>query len=112
MRDIDSLTFGDIALAELPYSDWSRTKIRPVLILAKDKNDYLLMKITSVTDNKEPLDLEVHEDIENNLGEISVIKIKKIWNYSKEILLKKLWILDFKNCQIIKNNFKQFIDNL
>jgi len=75
MRDIDNLIFGDIALAELPYTDGSKTKIRPVLILTRDKNDYLLMKITSITDKKEQLDIEVSGDYENNLEAISVIKV-------------------------------------
>ena len=90
MKNIDNLTFGDIALAELPYTDGTKTKIRPVLILARDKNDYLLMKITSITDSKEQLDIEISSNYENNLEAISVIKVKKISTYSKEILLQKL----------------------
>ena len=112
MRDIDNLIFGDIALAELPYTDGSKTKIRPVLILTRDKNDYLLMKITSITDKKEQLDIEVSGDYENNLEAISVIKVKKISTYSKEILLQKLWVLWDKECGIVRKNLKEFVDNL
>lgn len=112
MKSIDNLTFGDIAVAKLPYTDGTNTKIRPVLILSRDRNDYLLIKITSIVDKKESLDIEISRDNENNLEETSLIKIKKIWTYSKEILLQSTGSLSHKDCELVRKNLKEFIDNL
>lgn len=111
MRNIDNFIFGDIVVADLPYADGLKTKIRPVLILAKDKNDYLLMKITSNTENRDPIDVSLHKDSYNNIEEEeSLIKIKKIWTRSKEILIQKIWILSDKHHELVKKSLQNFID--
>jgi len=112
MKNTDNLKFGDIVIADLPFSDGSKSKIRPVLVLAKDKNDYLIMKISSIIGESELLDLVLEQDNINNLLEKSVLKIKKIWNFSKEILIKKIWNLSVKHSKDLKNRIKDFVDQM
>ncbi len=112
MRNIDNLTFGDIALAEFPFSNGSRSKLRPVLILSKDRNDYLFMKISSVVEKKEHFDLIISSDTSNNLLNTSVFKVKKISSFSKEILFKKIGKLSPKHCKDTKDHLNAFIDQL
>ena len=78
LANIDNLVFGDIVIADLPYTDNSKTKIRPVLILSKDRDDYLLMKISSIVEKKETHDLIIIRDEENKLEGSSVFKTRKI----------------------------------
>ena len=43
-----SLAAGTIVLVEFPFSDLSRTKLRPAVVLAHvDRGDYLLCQVTS-----------------------------------------------------------------
>ncbi|HVW37479.1 MAG TPA: type II toxin-antitoxin system PemK/MazF family toxin [Pirellulales bacterium] len=49
-----ALSRGDVVLAELPYSDGSRTKLRPALVVQNDVNnrrlqDVILALVTSTT---------------------------------------------------------------
>jgi len=111
MNNIDNLTFGDIVIADLPFSDGSRTKIRPVLILAKDKYDYLVMKISSVIEKQDVLDILIDSDDENKLLEKSVFKIKKIWHFSKEILWKKIGKLSLQDSKEIKSTLVKFVQS-
>jgi hypothetical protein len=90
-KNIETCKFGDIVLANLPYiDDLTRYKLRPILILKKDRNDYLMMKITSQKDVKEAIDILVHPDDSNGLEEDSLFKIGKIVTYAKEILFAKI----------------------
>lgn len=90
MKIIDSYRFGDIVAATIPFSDGGMTKVRPVFILNKDKNDYLTIRMTSNIANKDSYDIEVIPDGENNLRISSLIKIKKISCFAKELFLKKI----------------------
>lgn len=111
-RNIDKLNFGDIALADLPFTDWSKSKIRPILIVKKDRDDYLLMKVSSKLDKQSDYDISLVPDEYNNLQETSLIKLEKIGVYAKEILLGKLWTLSGNHKSIIKEKLHSFIDDL
>lgn len=112
MKNTDNFIFGDIVAAEIPFSNLEETKIRPVLIISKDKDDYLIMKITSNTLNKSYNDLIIEVDNCNNLKTDSVIKILKIWSFSKEILRRKIWELNLENKNQVKENLINFIEKL
>jgi len=111
-KNIDNLSFWDIALAELPFTDWSKSKIRPILIVKKDRDDYLLMKISSQVQNISDFDIKITSDNENNLQETSIIKLEKLWVHAKEILIWKLWELSKADKKTTKNNLLKFIQSL
>lgn len=110
MKITDNYIFGDIVAGQIPFSDGSETKIRPVLILEKDKEAYLMLRITGNISNKEKYDLHLNTDTTNNLRAESLIKIKKIWNYSKKILTQKIWHLSPEHKREVKSALKSFID--
>lgn len=112
MRNIDSFVFWDVVAAEISFSNLEETKIRPVLIISKDWDDYLLMKITSNISNKSDFDLYIEMDNLNNLKANSIIKILKIWSFSKEILKKKIWELNYESKELLKRNLVNFISKL
>lgn len=112
MNNIDNLKFGDIVLADLPFSDGSQTKIRPVLILLKDRYDYLVMKVSSIVDKKQDVDLLITPDSSNKLLEDSVFKTKDIWKFSREILGRCIGELSTNDCHKIKKNLVYVMQNL
>jgi hypothetical protein len=51
------------------------------------------------------------KDSYNNIEEEeSLIKIKKIWTRSKEILIQKIWTLSDKHYGLVKKSLQDFID--
>jgi hypothetical protein len=97
--NIDNFKFWDIVSAEIPFTDWKTTKIRPILILKKEREDYLVLRISSVISSKEDFDIELSPDAINNLKITSLIKIGKIGLFHKYIMRK------------LKENMKKFIDS-
>lgn len=111
MKIIDNFSFGDIIIARIPFSDKSNTKIRPVLVLAKDRDDYLLMKISSVLNKKSNWDIVIPMNLSNWLRSDSIFKIKKIWSFSKEILWKKIGKLSLQDSKEIKSTLVKFVQS-
>lgn len=97
---------------KIPFSNLEETKIRPVFIILKDRDDYLLMKITSNISNKSDFDLHIEMDNLNNLKSNSIIKVLKIGSFSKEILKRKIWELDYNSKNLVKKNLVDFINKL
>ncbi|MDR2541255.1 MAG: type II toxin-antitoxin system PemK/MazF family toxin [Candidatus Peribacteria bacterium] len=112
MKNIDNFSFGDIVIASMPFSDGTSEKIRPVLILAKDREDYLFLKITTQIQKSEPFDIVLSPDSENHLKSISLIKTKKISTYTKEILHQKVGTLSDEDKQKVKANLISFLSQL
>ncbi len=110
MMSIDNFTFWDIVSAEIPFTDWTNTKIRPVLILYKDKEDYLVLRISSILPSMEDLDIKLVPNSENNLKTESIIKLKKIGLFNKYVLRKKIGILNWFQKDIVKKHMKKFVD--
>jgi mRNA-degrading endonuclease toxin of MazEF toxin-antitoxin module len=112
MKTTDKFSFGDIVSATMPFSDSSAGKIRPVLILTKDQDDYVFLKITTNISRKGAFDREIIPDEENGLRAISLIKMMKISTYTQEILHKKIGTLSTTDKQKIKKALQDFIDSL
>jgi len=47
MKNIDNCCFGDIILADYTFSDGTGSKLRPVLVLFRDREDITVLKMTS-----------------------------------------------------------------
>jgi mRNA interferase MazF len=112
MKTTDKFIFGDIVSATMPFSDLSAGKIRPVLILTKDQDDYVFLKITTNTSHQGDFDIEILPDNENGLRAISLVKMMKISTYTSEILHKKIGSLSVTDKQRIKRALQDFIDSL
>ncbi len=88
MKHIDHCKFGDIVLAEIPFVDnLLQTKLRPMLVLEKEQDDFLLIKITTQFKSKKKYDLILEVDADNNLQSPSLLKINKVSVFHKETLV-------------------------
>ena len=69
---------GDIVILPFPYSDLSKTKYRPALVLsALDNNDYILAQITSKNYNNYIISI-TQDDLESG-----TLLMESYINYSK-----------------------------
>ncbi len=82
---------GDVVLVEYPYTDLSRTKCRPALIVAVDNNDFLLAMITSSQygDNF-AIKIPNKELKTSNLEVVSWTRVRRIFTGSNKIIKKKI----------------------
>jgi mRNA-degrading endonuclease toxin of MazEF toxin-antitoxin module len=112
MKNTDNFAFGDIVLALVPYTDGVWNKLRPVVVLAKDRNDYVCLKITSQTEKKFWFDLQIEPDKENNLKCSSLIQITKVMSHTRQVLHCKLGALSLHDRENVKNTLKTFINGL
>ena len=83
---------GDIVIIPFPYSDLSKTKLRPALIVADlDNNEYILIQITSQEyDNKYTIKL-FNSDLKfGTLKVNSYLKYSKIFTASESIFFKSI----------------------
>ena len=107
-----SFVFWDIVAAEIPFTDGNSTKIRPILVLKRDREDYLVLRISSIIHSKDSYDIELLPDFENNLKSISLLKIGKIGLFHKYILRKKIGNISTLQKVQLKKNMKCFIEEL
>jgi len=83
---------GDIILIPYPYSDLSKSKQRPAVIISKNtanKQNYIVAKITSVIRNDKfsyPIE---KEDIDRELMYKSEVRINELFTVSPTIIIKK-----------------------
>ncbi len=84
---------SDIILVPFPFSDLSKNKVRPAVVLAHDKEDYTLVFITSVKPSSSYF-LEVKPSGENNLKPLSYIRYSKIASLDGKIVLGKIGSLE------------------
>jgi len=80
---------GEIYLAEVFFTDFSSSRVRPVLILSEEGQDVLFLPLT--TNLSQPGVLISSKDLEEgHLRKDSVVVVHKIGLLHKSLLLKKL----------------------
>lgn len=77
------MTKGEIVLAEFPYTDYLGSKIRPVLILAEEKEDVLGAFITGKFDDPDSDDLVLKADSNNKLKKDSRLRLFRLATIKK-----------------------------
>ena len=101
--------FGDIVTIDMKFTNQQWSKVRPVMIFSRDKNDYTFMYITT----KRPLDKSKYVTLEpnsfNNLKAISYIKITKYTTYTKYLIRKKIGSLSHIKKNWIKKRLIEYI---
>ena len=103
-----NLTLGDIVLIPFPFSDLSKNKIRPAVILAQDKEDFVCVFITTIRPESTCF-LDVACDKNNNLKMNSYIRYSKIASLSNKIIIGKLGKLSKKDLTLLKSSIKKFL---
>ena len=98
---------GSIVLIRFPFSDLSKSKLRPALVIAlTDKDDFLLCQITSKNyDDLKSVKL-VESDFEiGSLRRISFVRYTKIFTANNSIIFSEFGVLK-------KKKFNEIIDSL
>jgi mRNA interferase MazF len=109
---ITKFVFGDIILINYPFSDLTEYKKRPCLVLTENRDDVLVVFISSKIENKENEDLIIKKDNENNLIVDSLLKLFKINNIHKNLIYKKIGELNVKQKAFVKLNLGKLIYEL
>lgn len=80
---------GDIVVLNFPFSDLSKTKRRPALVISNlDGDDIILCQITSSSKtDRYSVKIEANDFIDGNLAVESVIRPNKIFTADKSIIL-------------------------
>ena len=83
---------GDIVLINFPFTDLSKSKKRPVLIIKDENNfqDIVCFQITSKSTQQSILKIEQDNLIDGKLKLISFVKYDKCFTLNSEIVDKKL----------------------
>ncbi len=99
---------GEILLVAFPFSDLTRFKQRPVLVLSnKDHNDsssdFVCCGITSNLDNKEYSVILDRNDMQwGNIPKTSRIKFNKIFTLEKSLVRKRLGRINTKKLKHVQ----------
>ncbi len=111
MKNTDSFCFWDIILAEYDFSDGSGSKLRPVFVLFREREDYTVLKMTS--QSVTGWDILVFEpDIWNGLKIKTSIRMQKINTFHETLFVKKIWQVTDDDKKKIKEFLIRFIKNL
>ena len=87
-----SYSIGDIVLVKFPFTDLSRSKKRPVLIIKDENNlnDIVCFQITSNDEQINTIKIEHKYLLNSNLTLESYIKYDKCFTLSSSIIDKKI----------------------
>jgi hypothetical protein len=108
MKTIDNAQFGDILLADVIFNDHSGSKIRPVVFLYAMSEDIVVLKITSQGTYQDPFIMTILPDEQNNLREISYVKLKYIGSHFKSLFIRNLGSLAANQKQKIRDTLSAF----
>lgn len=99
---------GDIVLIPFPFSDLSKNKVRPAIILASDKEDYVFIFITTIRP-KGNLYLEIMPSKYNNLKALSYIRYTKLASLDHFIILGKIGSISVNDFKELKKKLKEYL---
>lgn len=87
---------GDIVFVNFPYSDGSKFKPRPAIVLSGSKvnrtGDYILIQITSNVSRTDGLSLPINlRDVRHGpMEKASVVRVHKLFTADESLILAKL----------------------
>ena len=99
---------GDIVLVPFPFSDLSKNKVRPAVVLVSDKEDYIFVFITTIKP-KGDLYLDIIPSKHNNLKVLSYIRYTKFASLDDSIVLGKIGALSTAEFKILKKSIKDYL---
>lgn len=100
---------GDVVLVPFPFSDLSKNKVRPALLLAHDKEDYTLVFITSLKP-KGSLYIEIIPNKTNNLKMTSFVRYTKLASVDSAIVIGKIGSFPQKDFDMVKQKIRQYLE--
>ena len=88
---------GDVLLVEVPFTDLSRSKKRPAVVLLSRDRDYLVAFFTSRLEQAGPEDHVVTPSPENSLVVPSAALSTKLFTLHESLVLRRLGRLSTAN---------------
>ncbi len=106
-----ALAKGDVVVFAFPYTDLSRRKLRPCLVLSPEMGkDILLCQITSNAIQKDAYAIGVEPDGENGLGIPSRIRANMLFTAEKEQIQGKIGKMATKTYSKVTEKISQLIE--
>jgi mRNA interferase MazF len=102
-----SYSIGDIILIKFPFTDLSKSKKRPVLVIKSQNklDDIVCLQITSNQNQSSLIKIENSDLIEENLTLESYVKYDKCFTLNSEIIDKKITKVNQKFVDKLKQLF-------
>ena len=100
---------GEIVLAEFPYTDYTGSKLRPVLILAEKKNDVLGAFITGNLEDSDEDDLLLEADNTNRLKKNSRLRLFRLATIKKSKISGTIGFIDEKTLKLIDQKLMKIL---
>lgn len=111
MKNTGSYCFWDIILADYKFTEWTGSKLRPVVVLFRDREDYTVLKMTTQdTQTKDSLTLGPDDD--NCLKVVTYIKMDKINTFHESLFLRKIGHINATQKKSVKNYLINRINDL
>ena len=86
-----AFTAGSVVLIPFPFSDLSRTKLRPAVVLATlDKGDCILCQITSQPHDAQAIELNQPDFAEGSLARTSYARPGKLFTAHNSLLQREV----------------------
>lgn len=103
---------GDIVIIPFPYSDLSKSKLRPALIIAAiDNKDYIMLQITSKSyDDKQSMIITQNNLTSGFLKFDSFVKYSKIFTGNDTLVGKVIGTLKPEKVNEIINNVVEILE--
>jgi mRNA interferase MazF len=92
---------GEIWLADIPFTDGSASKIRPVLVLWLDAGDAVVAAVTSAA-TRSPSDVFLHDWQSEGLRVASTVRLSRLDCLEQNLLRRRLGALSSGDAQRIK----------
>ena len=92
---------GEIWLADIPFTDGSASKIRPVLVLWLDAGDVVVAAVTSAA-TRSPSDVFLHSWQSEGLRVASTVRLSRLDCLEQNLLRRRLGALSSGDAQRIK----------
>jgi mRNA interferase MazF len=94
-------SLGEIRLAEIPFTDGSASKIRPVLVLWLDAADVVVAAVTSAS-QRSPTDVALADWQSAGLRVASTVRLSRLDCLEQILLRRKLGSLSSEDARKIK----------
>ncbi len=99
---------GEFWVAEIPFTDWSDTKRRPVLVLWLDGEDAVVAAVTSASP-RTVTDVSLREWQQGGLRVASTAHLARLDCLEQSLLLRRLGSVQLADAQLLKDVWAQHI---
>ena len=102
------ISAGEFWLADIPFTDQSASKKRPVLILWIDAQDVVVAAVTSAA-TRSPTDVPLSDWKASGLRTGSTVRLSRLDCLEQSLLLRRLGAISVGDAQRIKDAWTQFV---